>query len=174
MKEGERDCNTFTVFFTRTVATSYEVKSSNNGGNTNNIKNKHYLAPPPPPPPTSTLYLSKPEEQLHSHIFLFFLFSCSFFSFFFSFFFFLLSFRFRSYRSGRIIRTWVENMIGKYGLQAQREAAFRIQRWWLKFARNRWLEERVGRVFAIARAGDVDGMMRELRADPDVLYMRDR
>lgn len=73
-----------------------------------------------------------------------------------------------------MIRTWVRNMVAKYGVKAQRVAAARIQRAWLHRARNRWLEERVGRVFAIARSGDVDGMTRELRADPDVLFMRDR
>lgn len=62
----------------------------------------------------------------------------------------------------------------KYGVKAQRVAASRIQRAWLRRARNRWLAERVRRVFAIARSGDVDGMMRELRANPDVLFMRDR
>lgn len=50
----------------------------------------------------------------------------------------------------------------------------RIQKTWRHFSRNRWLEERVTRVFAIARAGDVDGMTMELRMDPDVLFMRDR
>ncbi|CAB1121207.1 unnamed protein product [Ectocarpus sp. CCAP 1310/34] len=73
-----------------------------------------------------------------------------------------------------IIRSWVRRMVQKYGLKAQRVAVARIQRAWLRRARNRWLEERVGRVFAIARSGDVDGMMRELRHNPDVLFMRDR
>lgn len=65
-------------------------------------------------------------------------------------------------------------MVKKYGVKAQRVAVVRIQRAWLRRARNRWLAARVGRVFAIARSGDVDGMMRELRANPDVLFMRDR
>lgn len=65
-------------------------------------------------------------------------------------------------------------MVAKFGVQAQHLAVARIQRAWLRRARNRWLEARVGRVFAIARAGDVDAMMRELRAHPDVLFMRDR
>lgn len=68
----------------------------------------------------------------------------------------------------------MRRMVQRFGVKAQRVAASRIQRAWLRRARNRWLAERVGRVFAIARAGDVDGMMRELRANPDVLFMRDR
>ena len=77
-------------------------------------------------------------------------------------------------RAAAMIRTWVRRMIAKFGVKAQRVAVARIQRAWLRRARNRWLEQRVGRVFAIARAGDVDSMMRELRANPDVLFMRDR
>ena len=77
-------------------------------------------------------------------------------------------------RAAAIIRSWVRRMVKKYGVKAQRVAAARIQRAWLRRARNRWLSERVRRVFAIARSGDVDGMMRELRANPDVLFMRDR
>ncbi|CAM9745824.1 unnamed protein product [Ascophyllum nodosum] len=80
----------------------------------------------------------------------------------------------RQNRAAAILRMWVRRMAAKYGLKAQNVAAMRIQRAWLRRARNRWLEERVGRVFAMARAGDVDGMTRELRADPDVLFMRDR
>lgn len=68
----------------------------------------------------------------------------------------------------------MRRMVAKFGVKAQRVAAARIQRVWLKRARNRWLAERVGRVFAIARAGDVDGMTQELRSNPDVLFMRDR
>lgn len=68
----------------------------------------------------------------------------------------------------------MRRMIAKYGAKAQDAAARRIQRVWMRRARNRWLQERVGRVFAMARAGDVDGMTRELRSNPDVLYMRDR
>eukprot|EP00904_Undaria_pinnatifida_P004940 jgi/Undpi1/1576/HiC_scaffold_11.g04966.m1 len=81
---------------------------------------------------------------------------------------------FQMRRAAAMIRTWVRRMIAKFGVKAQRVAVARIQRAWLRRARNRWLEQRVGRVFAIARAGDVDSMMRELRANPDVLFMRDR
>ena len=77
-------------------------------------------------------------------------------------------------RAAAMIRSWMRRMVVKFGVQAQNVAVARIQRAWLRRARNRWLEARVGRVFAIARAGDVDAMMRELRDNPDVLFMRDR
>lgn len=77
-------------------------------------------------------------------------------------------------RAMATLRIWMRRTVAKYGARAKHVAAARIQRAWLRGARNRWLRERVGRVFAMARAGDVDGMMRELRANPDVLFMRDR
>lgn len=77
-------------------------------------------------------------------------------------------------RAAAMIRQWMRRMIAMYGAKAQDAAAALIQRVWLRRARNRWLAERVGRVFAMARAGDVDGMTHELRFDPDVLFMRDR
>lgn len=69
---------------------------------------------------------------------------------------------------------WMRRIIARFGVRAQHDAARRIQQFWLKRYRNRLFHERVARVFAMARAGDVDGMTQELRAYPDVLYMRDR
>lgn len=80
----------------------------------------------------------------------------------------------KTIRAMAILRIWMRRTVAKYGARAQHVAAARIQRAWLRKARNRRLQERVGRVFAMARAGDVDGMMQELRANPDVLFMRDR